>query len=61
MRTLIHTLAEVDLENSDRVAGTLASYIDTCYFSEHSIKIIQNFKEKVATAAPLATPNSALG
>ena len=29
-----------------KVAGTLASYLDSFDFSENSIKIIQNFKEK---------------
>ena len=34
----------------------LASYIDTFYFSENSIKIIQNVKEKGVATAPLAHP-----
>ena len=38
------------------MAGILASYIDTFYFSENFIKIIQNFKEKVVATVPSAGP-----
>ena len=38
------------------VAGTLASYVDTFYFSENSIRIIQNFKQKGVAVAPSAHP-----
>ena len=38
------------------VAGTLASYTDTFYFSENSIRIIQNFKENGVARAPSAHP-----
>ena len=34
----------------------LASYIDNFYFSENSVKIIQNFKEKGAAAVPSGYP-----
>ena len=34
----------------------LARYMGTFYFSENSIKITQNFKAKVATAAPSDHP-----
>ena len=34
----------------------LASYIDNFYFSENSVKIIQNFKEKGAVTVPLDYP-----
>ena len=48
---------EVDLENSEKGGWDtcpLASYIETFYCSENSIKIIQNnFKEK---RPPLAHP-----
>ena len=38
------------------VVGTLDHYIDTFYFPENSIKIIQNFKEKRGGCAPLGPP-----
>ena len=38
------------------VAETLASYIDTFYFSKNSIKITQNFKEKGVAEALSAHP-----
>ena len=34
----------------------LASYINNFYFSENSVKIIQNFKEKGAAAVPSGYP-----
>ena len=34
----------------------LASYIDNFYFSENSVKIIQNFKEKEAAMVTLGYP-----
>ena len=38
------------------VVGTLDHYIDTFYFPENSIKIIQNFKEKRGGCTPLGPP-----
>ena len=43
-------------ERDGRDTCSLASYIDTFYFSENSIKIIQNFKEKGVATAPSAHP-----
>ena len=45
----------VNPENSER-GGPLANHIVTFYFSENSIKIIQNLKEKGVAAAPFAHP-----
>ena len=41
-------------ENSEREDGTLGNYIDTIYFTENLLKIIQNF-----TAKGVATVHSA--
>ena len=49
MNSSYQQLPGVDPENSERGGQhtcPLASYIDTFYFSDNSIKTIQNFKEK---------------
>ena len=38
------------------MGGTLASYIDTFYFSENSIQLKDNFKEKRVASTSSAHP-----
>ena len=59
-RTLLHTLAGADPENSERGGRYNCLLKAPFYFAENSIKKILYFKEKVVTAAPSATPKSAL-
>ena len=42
------------------MGGTLASYIDTFYFSENSLQLKENFKEKGVAATPSAHPYNGL-
>ena len=51
--------AGADPENSERgdqAPFPLASYTNTFYFSDNSIKILQNFKEKGVARAPSTHP-----
>ena len=51
--------AGADPENPERGGWSpfpTASYINTFYFSENSIKILQNFKEKEVAGSPSAHP-----
>ena len=43
-------------ENSEREDGTLGNYIDTIYFTENPLKIIQNFTTKGVAAVHSANP-----
>ena len=59
MNSSYQQLPGVDPENSERGGQhtcPLASYIDTFYFSDNSIKTIQNFKEKGVVMAHSAHP-----
>ena len=68
---IIHILAFIvqpsvgaDPENSEGVGegeggagfGAHASYIDTIYFIEYSLNIVQNFTEKGVAVVPSANP-----
>ena len=43
-------------ENLEREDGTLGNYIDTIYFTENPLKIIQNFMAKGVATVHSASP-----
>ena len=54
-RTLLHTLAEADPENSERGSRDNC-LLDTFYFAEYSIKTNSIFQRKSGQRGPLGHP-----
>ena len=53
---IFSSYTRADPENSEREDGTLGSYIDTIYFTENPLKIIQHFTAKGVAAVHSANP-----